>query len=370
MFRIIFMLTYLLPGIYLYFCINRLFISRGYKIIFTIIFAALFLIFPVSGFFSSSQSNLFQQVLSKISGYSLPFLLYVFLVVFLYDLFLLMNYFFRWVPVEMRKSFWYRFSFLLSVVTLSVLIVVGGVINLNTIRVSRYEVSVPRKNSRLETLRVAFVADFHIHRNIPFSFVEQFVGKVEDLNPDLMLYGGDIVDDRNVHPEQDKLIDLFRQIEPRFGVFGVLGNHEFYRGHADGNFFKQAGIVLLNDSLVQVGDDFIISGRLDEHFRDRKPVKEILGENLLKLPVLMIDHRPTSFDEVSQFPVDAHFSGHTHNGQLFPLNFILKGMYELAWGYKKKMNTHFFVTSGLRLWGPPVKTTGKSEIMVIDFKFE
>jgi predicted MPP superfamily phosphohydrolase len=45
-------------------------------------------------------------------------------------------------------------------------------------------------------------------------------------------------------------------------------------------------------------------------------------------------------------------------------------MYELSWGYRKIGNTHFFVSSGLRLWGPPVKTAGKSEIMLVDFIFE
>jgi predicted MPP superfamily phosphohydrolase len=70
--------------------------------------------------------------------------------------------------------------------------------------------------------------------------------------------------------------------------------------------------------------------------------------------------------ETSLTPVDVQFSGHTHNGQLFPLNYIFHSIYELPWGYKKIRNTHFFVTSGLRLWGPPVKTAGKSEIMLVN----
>jgi len=63
-------------------------------------------------------------------------------------------------------------------------------------------------------------------------------------------------------------------------------------------------------------------------------------------------------------------SGHTHNGQLFPINYIIKSMYDLSWGYMKKGNTHFFVTSGLQLWGPPVRTAGKAEIMVINIGFQ
>jgi predicted MPP superfamily phosphohydrolase len=83
-----------------------------------------------------------------------------------------------------------------------------------------------------------------------------------------------------------------------------------------------------------------------------------------------MDHRPTELQQASQTKVNVQFSGHTHNGQLFPLNLIVNRIYELSWGYRKIRNAHFFVTSGLRLWGPPVKTSGKSEIMVVDIYFK
>ena len=87
------------------------------------------------------------------------------------------------------------------------------------------------------------------------------------------------------------------------------------------------------------------------------------------LPLILIDHRPTEIDQVSRTTADVQLSGHTHNGQLFPLNLITKKIYRLSWGHRKIGNTHFFVTSGIRLWGPPVRTTGKSEIMIIDIYF-
>ncbi len=370
MFRLFILLTLLVPGTYLYLRINRLFIIPGYKILFTVIFLVLFLMIPLSGFFMTSANNLFQKILGHISGYLLPFFLYVFLAVLVYDLFLLVNYFPQWVPLELRRTFDYKFYALTGIFVFAALVVIGGVINMNYMQVSHYAVTVPKRKSTLDKLRVAFIADFHIHSGVPVSFVEKYVRKVNSLHPDLMLYGGDIVDDKNIHPELEKITGLFRQIKPQFGVFGVLGNHEFYRGHNDGTFFRQAGIVLLNDTITQIGESFIVAGRYDEHFGKRKPIAEILGDSIPDLPIIMLDHRPTQLEEVSKTAVNAQFSGHTHNGQLFPFNFIIKSMYELGWGYKQKANTHFFVTSGLRLWGPPVKTTGKSEIILVDFKFE
>jgi predicted MPP superfamily phosphohydrolase len=87
------------------------------------------------------------------------------------------------------------------------------------------------------------------------------------------------------------------------------------------------------------------------------------------LPVILIDHRPTELAQVSKTLVDVQLSGHTHDGQMFPINLITRRVYPLSWGYRKIGNTHFFVTSGIRLWGPPVRTSGKSEIMVIDITF-
>jgi predicted MPP superfamily phosphohydrolase len=83
-----------------------------------------------------------------------------------------------------------------------------------------------------------------------------------------------------------------------------------------------------------------------------------------------MDHRPNELQEVSRTQADVQFSGHTHNGQMFPINLITNSVYELSWGYKKIRNTHFFVSSGLRLWGPPVRTSGKSEIMLVDINFK
>jgi uncharacterized protein len=104
--------------------------------------------------------------------------------------------------------------------------------------------------------------------------------------------------------------------------------------------------------------------------RQRKSANEILQNLSTDLPIILLDHRPTRLQEVSQTPVNVQFSGHTHNGQLFPINFYINSLYELSWGYKKLKILIFIVTSGLRLWGPPVRTVGKSEIMLVDIKFE
>jgi len=89
----------------------------------------------------------------------------------------------------------------------------------------------------------------------------------------------------------------------------------------------------------------------------------------VSLPVIVLDHRPTEMEQLSETSADVVFSGHTHHGQLFPINLITKKVYELSYGYLKKRDTHFFVSSGIRLWGPPVRTVAKSEILVVEILF-
>jgi predicted MPP superfamily phosphohydrolase len=132
------------------------------------------------------------------------------------------------------------------------------------------------------------------------------------------------------------------------------------------SFFDQAGIHLLQDTVEKIDNAFYLVGRNDGRSKSRKSINELLRDCDRSLPVIVLDHRPTDLDNVSHSGADILLSGHTHNGQLFPLNFIAKGRYELSWGYKLKNRTHVFVTSGIQVWGPPVRTAGVSEILIVN----
>ncbi len=370
MFHLYITLAFIIPNIYVFFRIKALFIGKAYRRRFILVYLAIASVYPLAETFSHGEMNLFMQVLSTVSGYILPFFLYLFLFVLLFDLFLLLNLAFRIISKEKRKSFSFRSYTLSTMIILSVAVVIAGAINLNTIRISKYHVEVPRRHSSIDHLRIVFVADLHIQQNTRLRFVEQFVRKANALKPDLMLYGGDMMEGDSENESTEAIESAIRNIHVKYGMFGVPGNHEFYGGQEKGNFFSQAGITLLCDTMVRIDSSFYLAGRYDQHYRQRKTVDEILGSDSPDLPVILMDHRPTELQETSRKAIDIQFSGHTHNGQMFPINLITRRIYELSWGYKKIRNTHFFVTSGLRLWGAPVKTAGKSEIMMVDIDFK
>jgi uncharacterized protein len=369
MFHLILTLVYTIPNIYVFFRIKHLFINKQYQVWYILVYLIMAAIYPITQTYAHQHMNILMQVMSTVSGYLLPFFLYLFLSLLVFDLFLLLNLLIGAVPLDTRKSFSFRFYSLSIMIILSVAIVIAGAVNHNTIRVSKYRIEVPGKRTKADHLLIAFVADIHIQQNTRLRFIEHFVSKVNALNPDLMLYGGDLLEGDSDKETTSAIESELRKVRTKYGTFGVSGNHEFYGGNGQNDFFRESGIILLGDTIIRIDSSFFLAGRYDQHVEQRKSANELLGIISPDLPVILLDHRPTELQEVSRTGTDVQFSGHTHNGQLFPINLITRRIYELSWGHKKIKDTHFFVTSGLRLWGPPVKTAGKSEIMLVDVFF-
>lgn len=368
-FHTILTLSYLIPNIYLFVRIWQIYINKEHRLWFVLIYLLLFLIYPVSILLGEDGAGLVAKTFGFIAGYILPFFLYLFLFVLLTDLFLLFNLIFKIIPREKLRSRSVKKYGLLVTVISSVIVVIAGIINFNTIRTTEYSISIPGKSSDLSRLKVVFVSDFHLQEGTGVRFVEKFIKKVEGVKPDLILFGGDIIEGNSESENLGKIEKLLISIRVKYGVYGVNGNHEHYAGQEGGGFFSKAGIQLLSDSVVVTGHSFILAGRNDARVRLRKRPEDLLLPVTDSLPIILLDHRPTEISQLSMTRADVVFSGHTHNGQLFPINLITRKVYELSYGYMKKGDTHFFVSSGIRLWGPQVRTTAKSEIMVVDITF-
>lgn len=347
----------------------KLFIPRGYRILYTLIYTLVFAVYPISLITGRGNDGKFSEFVDDAANYLLPFYLYLFLSVLFIDLLLLINLALKIAGrnILIRRSF--RLRVFTMIILASILVVVYGIINFNTIRITEYKAEIERGSSDLGGLRIAFVSDFHLQEDTPVSFVERFVSRVKEIDPDLILFGGDIVEAGEMRESMERISNIITAIETRYGEFGVLGNHEHYGRHEKGEFFEKAGIELLRDTIIKIGSSFILAGRNDSHERSRKSPDELLMSVDDSLPVILLDHRPTEIDLVSLTPADIQFSGHTHHGQLFPINLITGRIYKISYGFRKIGNTYFIVSSGIRLWGPPVRTVGKSEIVVVDLTF-
>jgi uncharacterized protein len=364
MFFTILILSYSIPGLYLFIRLWQLFIEKKYRIVYIVTFFIIFLLYP-AGMFLDNRFPYLTAIAERLSHFILPLILYTFLSVLVTDILLLLNLLFRFVSWEKLKVRSFRYRYFSGILIVSALVSIGGIVNFNTIRPSFYNVSIPGSGSA-RNIRVAFVSDFHLEADVPERFVRQYIRKMNEISPDLILYGGDIVEGNGEGLPRHE--EMLRSLKPPLGVYGVMGNHDRFRDYRN-NFFTRSGMVLLRDSVAVIGDLLAIAGRIDGR-GPRKSATELMSDVPGNLPVIFVDHRPTEIDQISKTAAVASFSGHTHKGQLFPVNWHLNSIYELSHGHLRKNDTHFFVSSGIRLWGPRVRTTGKSEILVVDMRFE
>jgi predicted MPP superfamily phosphohydrolase len=130
---------------------------------------------------------------------------------------------------------------------------------------------------------------------------------------------------------------------------------------------------MLLDKVKKIDGSIYLAGRLDGRARGRtgarKSIDALLADVPDDLPIVVLDHRPTDLDNVGRSRADLQVSGHTHNAQMFPLNIMARREYEIAWGSGVKGRTQVIVSSGIQGWGPPVRTAGASEILVIRVVF-
>lgn len=370
MFDLIFAFICIVPNIYLFLRVRRHFIKKEYWWHYTVIYLLLVAVYPINSWLIETSAELLYNPISLAARYILPIYMYAVLLVLLFDLFLLLNRFFRFLTVEQLTSDRFRIAGISVLLLVAVGTTLGGIINFNLIRTTEYRVDIARKSATIAHLKIAFVSDFHLKERSDIHFVERFVRKIEEIQPDVLIFGGDLFEGRGEGAKMDQIAGMFRGFHPKYGVFAVLGNHEGYGGYRNSVFFRRAGITLLRDSVATIGNAFNLAGRYDNRYRGRLTTAELLKAKNDSLPVILIDHRPTDIAVNSQSAVDLQFSGHTHNGQLFPFNLITRAIYPLSWGYRQVAGSHFIVSSGIMLWGPPVRTTGKSEIVVVDVDFQ
>jgi predicted MPP superfamily phosphohydrolase len=162
-----------------------------------------------------------------------------------------------------------------------------------------------------------------------------------------------------------------KKINAPFGVYAVLGNHDYY-GNDKVKILEEmdkVGIQVLMDEYVDMDGLFYIAGRKEHTDETRGQARNFLQALDTSKPLIMMDHQPRDLAEAKENGVDILLSGHTHRGQLFPANLITNRIYENDWGYLKKGDFYSFVSSGFGVWGPPFRIGTRSEVMVINAKF-
>ena len=365
---------YSLVNIYIYYRVyNSLPVLQTNRLMYTLVFFILAAVFIAAKFLESRHSSLITDILNIIGGFWLAFMLYGFLFFLVSDILILLLRITGVIGGETLILF-RKWSFIVSA-GIAVLFIAGGFINAIIPVVKKYEISVDKPAGDVRQLRIAAVSDIHLGSIIRKRSIIKLSRMLEELRPDLVLMLGDIVDGELGPVLRDDLLQYFRIPESTDGLFAITGNHEFIGGGARTiPYIESKGIRVLKDEVVTIEGGIQIIGRIDRdsyrfYRRQRSPLDSLLAKVDTAKPVILLDHQPFHLSEAASGGVDLQLSGHTHNGQMWPLNHITAAIYELSYGYLRKGHTHFIVSSGYGLWGPRVRSGSRSEVLLITVNF-
>lgn len=315
-------------------------------------------------------------VLTWIGSFWLAIMTYTFLFLIVVDLLRLVNHFIPFFPafitsnIEQAKKVT---AIIVGVLVLSS--VIGGYINTKMIVMKKYSIDIKKNAGELKSLNIAVASDLHLGTINSYEFMYYVSEKINSLNPDLILLAGDIIDEDLGPVIKYDVGEHLQRLKAKYGVHAVTGNHEFIGGAEPAvEYLLKHNVNVIRDNALKIGNAFYIVGREDRASRQfsgklRKELSEIMKDVDKSLPIIMMDHQPFNLEQAEKNGVDLQLSGHTHNGQLWPFNYIVEKVYELAWGYKVIGNTHYYVSSGVGGWGPPVRTGSRPEIINIKLNF-
>lgn len=347
------------------------------RIIMSAIFGAELIIY-LSGFFLLEYfPPELRRIIVLIGTSWMVFILYTIVLLLLYDVI-------RYINHKIRRFLPERFNlnslkvrsmyFFISLILVISMMAYGNYRFKNPV-ITEVNLIVPKKSPDMPHLKAVLVSDMHVGLLINKDMLRMYVDKIMEQKPDIILMVGDIIDFDLASVKEQNMESEFRRLSAPYGVYMSTGNHEYIKLEDEVDEEKiswlshVAGLSVLRDSVVMINDSFYLVGREDDKKRGRKSLEEIINGIDRKYPVIVMNHEPHRLSEESDAGVDIALYGHTHNGQLFPYPLMLKAIYEVVYGYKKKDDTHIYVSSGLGLAGPQYRIGTVSEIVVLNIDF-
>lgn len=323
-------------------------------------FVLLFASFPVIDLALRQESGRFVSAANYVSAVWMGMIVYLLVGTVGYDLLRLIS----WGAIPDGRVM------TATVTGLATAITIYGLIEAHSIGVTNLTVRMANLPGALEGMRIVQVSDVHMGLIVRGCRLEKIVTMVNELRPDLIVITGDLVDAEPAHIEE--LIPALRRLQSKHGVFAVTGNHEFFAGvERVQEFIERAGVTMLRNRWVTVNGGLQLIGR-DDVVAERitgQPVPtldEIMQGIDRTKPAILLYHTPaTTLAELESRGIQLQLSGHTHKGQLWPFNFIVKRVFQTPYGLFTNGNATIYVSRGTGTWGPPMRVLARPEITLV-----
>lgn len=260
------------------------------------------------------------------------------------------------------------------------IIVIHGFYGMNHTDVTEYNLTTDKIDN--ESYSILFISDVHYDTIQNPKVVNESISKINELKPDIVVLGGDIVDERTPKDSMNEVFKEFGSINSTYGVYYVYGNHDrqpYVQDYINGTrtytdkeldqAITSSGIKILNDKKVIIDDNIVLVGREDagwNHDFKRANVSDMLDESDYSKYIVVLDHQPIRKDEDLGNGIDLQISGHTHAGQVFPFKFFDELIDIYTYGLYMHHSMVQIVSSGLAGWGWPMRNEEKCEYVLVN----
>jgi len=239
---------------------------------------------------------------------------------------------------------------------------IGLVSALSPVAVNRVRVKIDKLAKGASGTKIVQISDVHVGPTIGKDFIEDIVGRINALSPDVIAITGDLVD--GSVEELEEHVAPLAKLKAKHGVFFVTGNHEYYSGAEEWmRHLETLGIRVLRNEHVRIGD-LDLAGVEDP--TGNPDLKKALEGRDDSRAVVLLAHQPRAIHEADELGVDLQLSGHTHGGQMFPWNLFVRLQQPFVAGLHQLARAQIYVSRGTGYWGPPMRVGAPAEITEIE----
>jgi len=250
------------------------------------------------------------------------------------------------------------FQSVITFFSIQIPVIIYGYINSKKLKIKKLSI---KSHHITENIEFIFISDVHIGSNHP-TLLKKIISEIIKIDPLFLVIGGDLIDSSSFKIEHLQELKKFKK-----PIYFVTGNHEYYIQNSKKHLgdLHTVGIQTLNNESLRIhGINLIglsdnISNNLKIENFDKLFQKELFN--------LLIVHKPSIWKKVSN-KANLMLSGHTHNGQIFPFNFVVKLQFPENYGLYKRKNNYLYVSSGSATWGPKIRVGSNNEIIQIELK--
>ncbi|MBN1383897.1 MAG: metallophosphoesterase [Elusimicrobia bacterium] len=232
--------------------------------------------------------------------------------------------------------------------------------------IKEIEIKLEKLPKKLSGFSIVQLSDLHLNLLKSEKWLCQIVSRTNELNPDIIVITGDLMDSEL--GDARGFCSILKGLKSKYGVYAVSGNHEFYAGYD--RFLDIAGksdITVLKNEKITIAGSIELVGIDDEtgrRFSEPGSDLEKAFKNCdLKKPIILLSHQPDVFDKAVEFGTDLQLSGHTHAGQIPPLDLIVQFYFKYPYGLYCRNSSYIYTTAGTSTWGPPMRLFTRNEII-------